>query len=148
MANELMVKHGLINSGWKFEYDNARRRFGCCKHRSKRITVSKHLVSLNDEARVKNTILHEIAHALVGCGHGHDWVWKRKAIEIGCDGERCYSSAKVTTPESKYIAECHGCGKIHKKHRATRVSSSCGECSGGRYNPTFKLDYKINPKFK
>ena len=104
---------------------------------------------LNDEKEVTNTILHEIAHALTP-GHHHDRVWKAKAREIGCTGDRCYSGKTVTTPESRYIAICTGCGHVHKKHRATRTtrtSYSCGKCSGGRYNPTYKLEYKLNPNY-
>jgi predicted SprT family Zn-dependent metalloprotease len=151
LAINLMEQHGLLDKGWYFEFDNARRRFGVCRYGTKSIGLSKHLVSLNDEARVKNTILHEIAHALVGPGYGHDHVWRRKAIEIGCDGQRCYSSKVVETPESRYIAECKGCGKVHKRHKMTRSlkfgSSSCGTCSNGRYNPIFKLEWILNPNF-
>jgi len=32
---------------------------------------------------VRDTLLHEIAHALVGTAHGHDEVWKAKCLEIG-----------------------------------------------------------------
>ena len=151
LALNLMREHKLLNMGWTFEFDNARRRFGVCRYRTKRIGLSKHLVSLNDEASVKDTILHEIAHALVGGGHGHDHVWRSKAIEIGCNGKRCYSSNEVETPESRYIATCDGCGKVHKRHKMTdRLkygSSSCGTCSNGSYNPTYKLIWVLNPKF-
>ena len=145
LANELMVQHNLSIAGWKFEFDNAKRRFGCCKYRTKRITLSASLTKLNSEDKVKNTILHEIAHALVGYSHGHDWVWQRKAIEIGCDGQRCYSD-DTETPPSKYHAICVGCGKEHKRHKAPNIrkSASCGNCSGGRYNPTFKLNWVSN----
>lgn len=149
LAIQLMNQHGLINQNWSFEFDNAKRRFGVCRFNSKRIGLSKHLVGLNDEARVTNTILHEIAHALVGPGHGHDNVWRRKAIEIGCDGNRCVSSDKIKTPESKYIAECNCCKKVYKRHKMTermkRVSSSCGDCSNGVYNPEYKLVFVVNP---
>lgn len=151
LALNLMREHKLLNMGWTFEFDNARRRFGVCRYRPKSIGLSKHLVSLNDEARVRNTILHEIAHALVGPGHGHNHVWRRKAIEIGCDGQRCYSSHKVETPESRYIATCSNCGHIHKRHKMTNTlkysNISCGKCSGGRYNPTYKITYVLNPNF-
>lgn len=147
LAEKLIYKHNLDVKGWTFSFDNARRRFGCCKYRTKKITLSKILTLLNDEGRVKNTILHEIAHALTP-GHHHDWVWRQKAIEIGCDGNRCYNSKIVATPEPRYIATCVGCGKEHKKNRIhTNRVSSCGSCSGGRYNVKFKLEFRINPKF-
>jgi predicted SprT family Zn-dependent metalloprotease len=146
LANELMTKHSLFNQPlpWKFEFDNAVRRFGCCKHRSKRITLSKKLVELNDEAQVKDTILHEIAHALVGPKHGHDRVWKQKALEIGCNGERCYSSETVTQPEPKYKAICPNpkCGHVHKRNRRPKRESSCGVCGDGRFDREKLLIFK------
>lgn len=129
LAIELMDEHGLIDKRWYFQFDNAVRRFGCCKHRLKQITLSKKLVALNDEAQVKDTILHEIAHALVGAGHGHDSVWKAKALEIGCNGERCYSSKEVTRPEAKFKATCGKCGHVHKRNRRPKRPTSCGVCS-------------------
>jgi predicted SprT family Zn-dependent metalloprotease len=150
LAIDLMAKHGILDQGWRFQYDNARRRFGSCSYRTKTISLSKHLVSLNDLENVKDTILHEIAHALTP-GHGHDRVWQRKAIEIGCNGKRCYSSFDVQQPESRYIAECSGCGHTHRRHKMTdRLkygSQSCGRCSGGSYNEKYKLEWKVNPKY-
>ena len=144
LAMELMAKHGLIQNGWKFSYDNAKSRFGSCRHRKKMITLSQHLVCLNDVDRVKNTILHEIAHALTP-GHRHDSVWVAKAIEIGCDGQRCYSLDETVTPQGRYIAICKGCkGEFHK-HRKPRKMSSCGKCSGGRFNMEYKLEYIQQP---
>jgi len=128
LAIELMDKHGLLDLRWYFKFDNAVRRFGCCKHRLKTITLSKKLVALNDEAQVRDTILHEIAHALVGPGHGHDYIWKAKALAIGCNGERCYSSKTVTQPEAKYKAVCTKCGHVHKRNRRPRKKTSCGVC--------------------
>lgn len=139
LAKNLIKEHGLVL--WSFEFDNSKRRFGCCFHGRNRITLSKSLVLLNDEARVRNTILHEIAHALVGVGHGHDAVWKSIAIQIGCDGNRCYSTKEVETPEAKYQAVCGKCNHIHKRHRQPRKSTSCGVCSS-RYDPKNLLVYK------
>jgi hypothetical protein len=39
---------------------------------------------------IKNTILHEIAHAIVGENHGHRQVWQEKAIELGVKFRRNY----------------------------------------------------------
>lgn len=148
LAHNLMNEHGLTSNGWRFKFDTAKRRFGVCRYRRKVVGLSKELTLLNDENHVKNTILHEIAHALVGPGHGHDEVWRMKAIEIGCDGKRCYDGDIVSKPESKYIAVCPNCNHTHEKHR-NRIGNnqqSCGKCDT-RFNPKYILEWKINPNF-
>ncbi len=61
---------------------------------------------MRDE-EVKDTILHEIAHALVGKAHHHDDVWRAKALEIGCSGRRCHD-LQFTPP--RYLVTCErGC---------------------------------------
>ena len=138
LALELMKQHGLLVQGWRFEFDNAKRRLGACKHRGKIISLSNGYVRLNDVSVIRNTILHEIAHALVGAGHGHDYVWRRKALEIGCNGHR--TAKDVSAPESKYEATCPACGHIHKRHRISQNTpkSSCGACSN-TFNPNTVL---------
>jgi len=146
IAETLMIQHGLKQRGWIFDFDNALTRCGCCKHRSRRIQVSKHYATLNNEANVRDTILHEIAHALVGVGHGHNYVWRTKAIEIGCKGFRCKSEEThegfVSTP-SKYIATCKGCNENHFRNRLPKRKLSCGKCSS-RFNPDLILNYSLN----
>lgn len=141
LAIELLEEHDLYTGGWYFEFDNSKRRFGSCQYRTKRITLSTVLTELNDEETVKDTILHEIAHALVGFNHHHDWVWKQKALEIGCDGERCYSVEDVLTPQGKYIAVCHKCNHVYNRFKKPRegVKQSCGKCGNGRFNPDLVL---------
>lgn len=142
LALELMQKHFIVDYGWKFNFDKSNKRFGFCSHKKKTISLSLHLTELNTYDDVKNVILHEIAHAIVGPNNGHNKIWKLKAIEIGCDGERCYSIKKVITPQGKYEAICIGCGHVHKKQRRSNRISSCRFCSGGSYNEKFKLEYK------
>jgi predicted SprT family Zn-dependent metalloprotease len=141
LAESLMKLHGLRN--WRFEFDSAKRRFGCCSYGDKTISLSRHLVLINSYESVKDTILHEIAHALTP-GHHHDNVWKRKAIEIGCNGERCYSSEDTNTIEGKYIAVCPGCNQTHRRFRVSRYNTSCGRCSKGTYNENYKLVFVQN----
>ena len=131
---ELMEKHGLTARGWKFQMDSAKRRFGVCKHRTKVISISVNLTRLNPEEQVTDTILHEIAHALVGPKQGHGPVWKAKAIEIGCKPERCYGR-DVVRPKGNYEAICGSCGYVFIRIKKPRTDYSCNYCSKS-FDPT------------
>ena len=125
LALRLMNRHGLITKGWNFAFDNARRRLGLCSHRKKIISLSKYYIPLVDIEEINDTILHEIAHALVGSKNGHNHFWKQKAIEIGCNGKSHYhGEARV---EPKYIGTCPKCGRTISRHRRKRISF--GKCS-------------------
>ena len=86
---------GDYRNDWCFVWDKSVRRYGQCRYHKQEIGVSKHLVKLNSIEESKDVVLHEIAHALTGIGHGHDAVWKRMCIKVGARPERCYK------PESK-----------------------------------------------
>lgn len=138
----LMQKHGLLDLGWRFEFDNAKRRYGVCKRGSKIIGLSQNYVLLNEIKFVRNTILHEIAHALTP-GHHHDEVWRAKAIEIGCTGERCTSGA--ISVKGKYIAVCGTCNKENHKHKKPKREYSCGYCSRS-FDRKYLLNFELADK--
>jgi predicted SprT family Zn-dependent metalloprotease len=129
LANTLLSKHGLTNKGWSFQFDNSLRRFGVCKYRTKVIGLSKSLTALNSVEEVKDTILHEIAHAIAGYKAGHGVDWKMVCIRIGARPVRCYTRDNVVTPKLKYVAICGGCKKEHEKARIVknnrRVACKC-----------------------
>jgi predicted SprT family Zn-dependent metalloprotease len=117
LANKLLRKHGLTQKGWIFQFDNSLKRFGVCRYRSRIIGMSKKLTLLNNVIEVKDTILHEIAHAIAGHKAGHGEEWKEICIEIGARPNRCYSSDEIVTPELKYFAVCGSCKTIHQKSK-------------------------------
>jgi hypothetical protein len=137
LAIDLIIEYGLFDKGWDFQFDRAKRRFGCCNYTKKRITLSEPLTKLRTEQMVRNTILHEIAHALVGHEHGHNKVWKAKAIEIGCNGDRCSGDVRL---EPKYIAYCPN-GHESPRHRKSNRRQSCGRCSP-KFDERFLITYK------
>lgn len=144
MAQLLMSKHWLIQRGWVFEFDNAKRRLGNCSHARRRISLSRHYIPLLTKEEIKDTILHEIAHALVKSKHGHDAVWRQKAIEIGCNGQRLYiGAAKV---KRKFKGTCPKCGKVILRHRRTQIA--CGRCCNGNFNPAYMFMWEINNDYE
>lgn len=138
LAIELMTEHGLIDKGWSFKLDQAKRRYGCCMHSRRVISLSSPLTQIRKDDRVKNTILHEIAHALVGCGHGHDEVWRRKALEIGCNGHRCSNDASI---KGNWVGECPN-GHISYKHRVPKRKMSCGVCYPKKFSEKYLITFK------
>jgi predicted SprT family Zn-dependent metalloprotease len=146
LAIKLMDKHGLLDKGWCFEFDNSVRRFGVCKYYNKTIGLSKKLVEINDEDKVKDTILHEIAHAIVGRGNGHGQKWKDVCVQIGAKPERCYDTKDTNIPTLKYSAVCKACGTKHEKARLKYKNArrSCKCQSGKDWNNRVLLEFKQN----
>ena len=144
LAVSLMKQHKIWELGWRFEFNNHLRAFGVCSYGNKSIQLSKHLTRLNDLETVKDTILHEIAHAIAGFKAGHGIEWKRVCIRIGAKPERCYTKEDTNTPQLKYYAVCGGCGKTHEKARLKlrEVRRSCMCQSGKDWNDRVLLEFK------
>ena len=132
LAEYLMRLHKLPVE-WSFTFDRSKVRFGKCDYRKKQISLSKVLVELNSEDKVRDTILHEIAHALAPCGAGHGPVWRAIAVSIGCNGRRCFGQ-EVTRPAPKYRGTCPSCRRVIFRHR--RRTIACGNCA-----PVFDPSY-------
>jgi predicted SprT family Zn-dependent metalloprotease len=125
LAWELLKKHRLNN--WYFRFDYAKRRFGSCDYRKRTITLSKHLTLLNPKAEVKDTLLHEIAHALTP-GDNHGQKWQAKCVELGAKPMRCYELEQVKQPEPGYLLVCTKCRKKYPRYRKTKGIYVCRSC--------------------
>lgn len=117
LIDKEMLDHGLFANGWVFGWSNAKTICGQCLIYSKVITMSRHYATLNPEAEVRDTILHEIAHALVGPGHHHDRVWKRMAIAVGAKPIPCVDAQSVVMPKGSYVGTCPGCNAEFQRYR-------------------------------
>lgn len=154
---ELMEEHGVIQDGWVFQWSNGKRQLGCAvviktKDRrtgkvteQKRIRISRHLVELNDDDEIRDTILHEIAHAIAGLKNGHNHVWRAVCRRIGAKPKRL-AGEEVRVVEPPYMLICKCCQKtLGKRHRrmtrkqlASRYCGHCGRASKG------KLEFQPN----
>jgi predicted SprT family Zn-dependent metalloprotease len=146
-----------MDLGYYFEFDNAKRAFGRCFYGVKKITLSMPLCVENldkIETRIKNTMLHELAHAFcvhvygIKFGKGHGSNWKSIARQIGCDGERCFDGDSVNKPKAKYTLVCDSCSTETPKYKMIKRTYACAKCCNqhnfGRYSDKYKLRLVTN----
>lgn len=118
-GNEQLKKYNLTDR-FDLVFTNLRSgRVGQteCKVRGEGIIHGKIVIDLKHAEHdpisdVRDTILHEIAHAITP-GAGHIQLWKDTAISIGCSGERYYNCEGTieeteTFTEPKYIIATSG----------------------------------------
>lgn len=115
LALTLMAQHGLV--GWTFAFNRRKRSLGLCRYQDRVIELSIHLVQRNDADEIRDTILHEIAHALVGPKPGHGPAWKAKCRAIGARPERC---GDADMPEGRWQARCLTCASVYSRYRRPR----------------------------
>lgn len=150
LLNEEMGAHGLVDLGWSAKLDDAKKRFGVCRMGPKEISISRPLVSLNSEEEVRDTILHEIAHALSWEIHkepcGHDERWKEICRRIGARPDRCYDD-EVVQPELPW-ALCHAeTGEVFSTFQRKPMRDASQMWMRGRKEETYgKMVYCLNPK--
>jgi predicted SprT family Zn-dependent metalloprotease len=125
MAEYLLEVHGLDD--WEVAYDNAKLRAGICRYADRTIGLSAPLTAVHSEEDVRDTILHEIAHALLGPEHGHDAAWQARARAIGGSGERCVSADTPGVPAA-WLGTCSA-GHTLERHRRPGRVLTCGLCS-------------------
>lgn len=134
LARALLREHGLED--WQVTLDRAKTRAGSCRFHTRTITLSRALTELHSEAEVRETILHEIAHALVGPEHGHDAIWRAQAKKIGSTGARCVDP-RAPRVRADWQGRCPA-GHSTGRHRAPTAPMSCARCS-----PTFSAAHLI-----
>lgn len=156
MANELMYEHLPATpegptAGWTFRFDRAVSRLGQARVRGrnskidfnavKTISLSRAITEMNDERIIRDTLLHEIAHAIDFENHGHftghGTAWKYQARKIGANPKACNSNENLQTPKGRWLGTCPS-GHVQRKFRRPRAVRSCGKCA-----PYFTRDYLI-----
>jgi hypothetical protein len=101
LLEQNLAKHGLIEKGWRGDFDSAKRRAGLCCFQEKKIYLSRPYVQLNEEALI----------------------WKLQAMAIGARPERCKDVGTVNTEKGKYTGTCPGCGMEAQRYRRLSPAS-------------------------
>jgi hypothetical protein len=85
----LCTEHNLV--GWRLEFSDrlpinwraGSAVAGDCSLKHKRIRIAVGVLDL-DWCAVRDTVRHEVAHALAIGSCGHDLLWARAAVKLGC----------------------------------------------------------------
>lgn len=126
---------------WDLRFSNGKRNLGYCDGKRKLIFLSRAYMNMNSYDVIRDTLLHEIAHAVQFIKQGktdHGREWKRIAGEVGCSPERCASTDEINIPRGKYVGICPSCNTVTHFYRKVRRAYACRLCSRN-YNTNFKL---------
>ena len=130
LARSLIARHRAANdlaAGWRFGFALSPSRAGACNERDRRIELSVSYSLQATRSEIRDTLLHEIAHAIVGVRHRHDPVWKAKAREIGSSGDRCH---RVSHTVPRWIGRC-ACRRYFRQRLHRRLRRAvCAQCRG------------------
>jgi predicted SprT family Zn-dependent metalloprotease len=155
MARPLMDAHGL--SHWLLVFDNAKSRAGQCQYpfwhagvrTPGKISLSRHFVRLNSMERIRLTLVHEMAHAIVGNAHGHDRVWRAKCLALGGDGKARFTENDTVMALGKYTGLCPtNPAHTYQRHRMTenmrRRTLYCRHCTTATDRERGRLTWRRN----
>lgn len=125
---------------YTFKWNNYKNTFGLCDYRTKTIFISRPLTQLCDDETVRNTIMHEIAHAMhPRAGHGR--AWQMQMIRFGLEPSRLCNAEIDKSSIANWEAKCSYCTRVVHMIRKPRVKRSCKNCSNGVYTEKFRLNF-------
>lgn len=111
----------FYEQGWRCNFTKVDRYIAACDHTNKRIIISIPHLNARSEAELLDTIMHEMAHAVVGHGQGHGAIWQKKAIELGAKPIPC-AATNADAGRAINIVETREAPQIKA------VNKSCPEC--------------------
>ena len=90
--------------GWKLSVQNFHKNAGITWYTTKRIQLARRMLHVFSTKQVIDTILHEIAHALLPISAGHGPAWARLHRSLGGSGDvHCKIFHK---PQQVYKCKC------------------------------------------
>lgn len=138
MAEKLLAEHGL--GGWTVQWSRARQQAGRCDRKGRVILLSAPLMSVWTPAQARDTILHEIAHALTTGAHNAEW--KRKCAEIGAIPSASWGGRGERVLPGKWRGTCPAGHVVFREYRP-KGRISCSRCSR-IFDPRFLIRWEVN----
>lgn len=130
----LLDEQGLPDWRIRVTTDISKPFLGLTDYNVKTIFLNGFSIDTHPDAELQNTIRHEVAHALVGPGHGHDDVWRDQAKLLGCDNTRecgmALSMAAIDAIRSGASLEVIVDEEVIRtpRYKITRLQEKCKVC--------------------
>lgn len=128
--------------GWTVEFGSAKKRLGSCNYNNKVLRFSRVFIAQATWREIEDVILHEVAHAMVGPGHGHGELWKNTAEMIGLDNPSRTMNVDMVY-DKPWVGTCPN-GHTKSQSRAPLRVLACGKCCGKKFDAEFIFDWKKN----
>lgn len=135
----------VLSLGWTPTYGNTKKAIGRCRWNRRKgvkvIEISKHYLNIPGQnwETMKDTVLHEIAHAIdceIRGTTDHSIHWKRVAEQVGANSAR--TTDQIEPPKGRYQLRCSKHGDRGTMHKQPSVRRACGLCckeaGGGFHN--------------
>lgn len=109
-THELLEANGL--KGWKVLFDRSLHRAGTCRYFEKEIVFSIHFMENAEPEERRNTILHEVAHAIAGhsAGHGEEWAAVHRSLGGNAQVVTLMPQVLSTHTYFLWVGTCSHCG--------------------------------------
>ena len=126
LTDDKLRLHGLFEKGWRTNFTKAESWCARCYHPEKRIVISLQFLNSTSIVELEKTILHELAHALVGPGNGHNDIWKAKAKELGLEDPQSCIVGHIDLDAGRSVIQAET--KETKKKVFHRINETCPIC--------------------
>ncbi len=137
---EEMIQTHLPGQGWRFEWDNAKARFGACHYTLRVISLSAPLTDHVTEEEMRDTVAHEVAHAIAGYTAAHGPLWKATARRLGATPQAKSKSSTLRAQQAPWVGTCPAGHEVRRLWRRPRRVGSCRKCSPV-WDPAHKVTY-------
>lgn len=122
LKNKVMGEENVI-----FSINNCKENAAICYDNPLEIQISRYFLEspIATKEKIDDILLHELAHAVVGPGEGHNVKWKNFAKSIGCTSEVCVGPF-LKKRDYNYSLQCpDGCDV--RKLKKTRKINICSK---------------------
>lgn len=137
-GDSVLAHFGLFD--WEVLWSNEYKNVAYTMHEDKKIVFSKRFILTCTKDEFHGVLLHEIAHAIVGEGNGHNDKWRSICMEISGTDEYAvekFKNSQILANKTIYCENCEfsvGTNVPMKELEEHVIGVKCQGCGSGEFN--------------